>query len=119
MYIRRKYGNKQLSSSIYLSEAEPFLEQYAPNEEVWRQVTFSLLSFICCTNCSRFRRFLFYYLLYIIFFINGYKFDWLLFKFFVGSESNPFSLDALAVFIYRVVNRVNHPVSFFSYIFGV
>lgn len=27
--IRRKYGNKQLSSSTYLSEAEPFLEQYA------------------------------------------------------------------------------------------
>lgn len=29
MYICRKHGNKQLSSSIYLSEAEPFLEQYA------------------------------------------------------------------------------------------
>lgn len=29
VYIRRKYGNRQLSSSIYLSEAEPFLEQYA------------------------------------------------------------------------------------------
>ena len=29
MYIRRKCGNKQLSSSVYLSEAEPFLEQYA------------------------------------------------------------------------------------------
>lgn len=29
MYIRRKYGNKQLSQSIYLSEAETFLEQYA------------------------------------------------------------------------------------------
>ncbi|XP_028775864.1 tRNA ligase 1, partial [Neltuma alba] len=29
VYIRRKYGNKQLSSSIYLSEAEPFLEQFA------------------------------------------------------------------------------------------
>ncbi|XP_057782702.1 tRNA ligase 1 [Salvia miltiorrhiza] len=29
VYIRRKYGHKQLSSSIYLSEAEPFLEQYA------------------------------------------------------------------------------------------
>ncbi|KDP44108.1 hypothetical protein JCGZ_05575 [Jatropha curcas] len=29
VYIRRKYGKKQLSSSIYLSEAEPFLEQYA------------------------------------------------------------------------------------------
>lgn len=29
MYIRRKCGNKQLSSSIYLSEAEPFLEQFA------------------------------------------------------------------------------------------
>ncbi|XP_026415558.1 tRNA ligase 1-like isoform X1 [Papaver somniferum] len=28
-YIRRKWGNKQLSSSIYLTEAEPFLEQYA------------------------------------------------------------------------------------------
>uniref|UniRef100_M4EUD7 Uncharacterized protein n=1 Tax=Brassica campestris TaxID=3711 RepID=M4EUD7_BRACM len=26
--IKRKCGNKQLSSSIYLSEAEPFLEQY-------------------------------------------------------------------------------------------
>ncbi|CAI9280639.1 unnamed protein product [Lactuca saligna] len=38
VYIRRKYENKQLSSSIYLSEAEPFLEQYAPNEEVWSQV---------------------------------------------------------------------------------
>jgi hypothetical protein len=29
VYIRRKYGYKALSSSIYLSEAEPFLEQYA------------------------------------------------------------------------------------------
>lgn len=29
VYIRRKYGHKQLSSSTYLSEAEPFLEQYA------------------------------------------------------------------------------------------
>ncbi|RWW20029.1 hypothetical protein BHE74_00040786 [Ensete ventricosum] len=29
VYIRRKYGNKQLSTSTYLSEAEPFLEQYA------------------------------------------------------------------------------------------
>ncbi|XP_047337550.1 tRNA ligase 1 [Impatiens glandulifera] len=29
VYIRRKHGNKQLSSSTYLSEAEPFLEQYA------------------------------------------------------------------------------------------
>lgn len=29
VYIRRKYGNKQLLSSTYLSEAEPFLEQYA------------------------------------------------------------------------------------------
>ncbi|KAJ1381716.1 hypothetical protein SESBI_44901 [Sesbania bispinosa] len=29
VYIRRKCGSKQLSSSIYLSEAEPFLEQFA------------------------------------------------------------------------------------------
>ncbi|CAA0811963.1 RNAligase [Striga hermonthica] len=29
VFIRRKYGNKQLSSSTYLSEVEPFLEQYA------------------------------------------------------------------------------------------
>lgn len=29
VYIRRKYGNKQLPSSTYLTEAEPFLEQYA------------------------------------------------------------------------------------------
>ncbi|KAL1552855.1 tRNA ligase 1-like isoform X1 [Salvia divinorum] len=29
VYIRRKYGHKQLPSSTYLSEAEPFLEQYA------------------------------------------------------------------------------------------
>ncbi|KAL2328655.1 hypothetical protein Fmac_022082 [Flemingia macrophylla] len=29
VYIRRKCGNKQLSSSSYLSEAEPFLEQFA------------------------------------------------------------------------------------------
>ncbi|BAT90626.1 tRNA ligase [Vigna angularis] len=29
VYIRRKCGNKQLSSSTYLSEAEPFLEQFA------------------------------------------------------------------------------------------
>ncbi|XP_057449031.1 tRNA ligase 1-like isoform X2 [Lotus japonicus] len=29
VHIRRKCGNKQLSSSIYLSEAEPFLEQFA------------------------------------------------------------------------------------------
>ncbi|TYI25926.1 hypothetical protein ES332_A05G080700v1 [Gossypium tomentosum] len=29
VYIQRKCGNRQLSSAIYLSEAEPFLEQYA------------------------------------------------------------------------------------------
>ncbi|KAL9252533.1 tRNA ligase 1-like protein [Drosera capensis] len=29
VFIRRKCGNKQLSSDLYLSEAEPFLEQYA------------------------------------------------------------------------------------------
>ncbi|KAI3450520.1 hypothetical protein Pfo_007185 [Paulownia fortunei] len=29
VFIRRKYGHKPLSSSTYLSEAEPFLEQYA------------------------------------------------------------------------------------------
>lgn len=29
VYIRRKCGHKQLRSDIYLSEAEPFLEQYA------------------------------------------------------------------------------------------
>ncbi|KAI4334436.1 hypothetical protein L6164_019131 [Bauhinia variegata] len=29
LYIRRKYGKRQLPSSIYLSEAEPFLEQFA------------------------------------------------------------------------------------------
>jgi hypothetical protein len=29
VYIRRKCGKKQLSSSIYLTEAESFLEQYA------------------------------------------------------------------------------------------
>ncbi|XP_039052476.1 tRNA ligase 1-like isoform X3 [Hibiscus syriacus] len=29
VYIRRKCGNRQLSSAIYLSEAEPFLEQFA------------------------------------------------------------------------------------------
>ncbi|KAL8120546.1 tRNA ligase 1-like [Apium graveolens] len=29
LYIRRKHGHKQLSSSIYLTEVEPFLENYA------------------------------------------------------------------------------------------
>jgi hypothetical protein len=29
---------------------------------------------------------------------------------FAGTDSNPFSLDALAVFMYRVLQRVNHPV---------
>lgn len=29
VFIRRKHGHKQLSSATYLSEAEPFLEQYA------------------------------------------------------------------------------------------
>ncbi|KAL9235068.1 hypothetical protein vseg_009864 [Gypsophila vaccaria] len=29
VYIRRKCGHKQLKSDVYLSEAEPFLEQYA------------------------------------------------------------------------------------------
>lgn len=28
-HIRKKCGNKQLSSAMYLSEAEPFLEMYA------------------------------------------------------------------------------------------
>ena len=27
-----------------------------------------------------------------------------------GTDSNPFSLDALAVFMFRVLQRVNHPV---------
>lgn len=33
VYIRRKFGNKLLSSSNYLSEAEPFLEQYAKRSQ--------------------------------------------------------------------------------------
>ncbi|CAL1403373.1 unnamed protein product [Linum trigynum] len=33
-HIRRKCGRKQLSSSIYLSEAEPFLEQYAKRSTI-------------------------------------------------------------------------------------
>ncbi|XP_058202693.1 tRNA ligase 1-like [Rhododendron vialii] len=33
VYIRRKYGKKALSSSTYLSEAEPFLEQYAKRSQ--------------------------------------------------------------------------------------
>lgn len=31
---------------------------------------------------------------------------------FAGTDSNPFSLDALAVFIFRVLQRENHPVTF-------
>lgn len=27
-----------------------------------------------------------------------------------GTDSNPFSLDALAVFMFRVLQRANHPV---------
>lgn len=27
-----------------------------------------------------------------------------------GTDSNPFALDALAVFMFRVLQRVNHPV---------
>uniref|UniRef100_A0A0D9WWF4 tRNA ligase phosphodiesterase domain-containing protein n=1 Tax=Leersia perrieri TaxID=77586 RepID=A0A0D9WWF4_9ORYZ len=34
VYIRRKYGSKPLSASTYLSEAEPFLEQYAKRSPV-------------------------------------------------------------------------------------
>lgn len=34
MFIRRKYGHKQLSQATYLSEAEPFLEQYAKRSPV-------------------------------------------------------------------------------------
>lgn len=33
VYIQRKYGKKALSSSTYLSEAEPFLEQYAKRSQ--------------------------------------------------------------------------------------
>lgn len=33
VYIQRKYGKKALSSSSYLSEAEPFLEQYAKRSQ--------------------------------------------------------------------------------------
>lgn len=29
---------------------------------------------------------------------------------YVGTDSNPFSLDALAVFMFRVLQRDNHPV---------
>lgn len=33
VYIQRKYAKKALSSSTYLSEAEPFLEQYAKRSQ--------------------------------------------------------------------------------------
>ncbi|KAK4492004.1 hypothetical protein RD792_002792 [Penstemon davidsonii] len=34
---------------------------------------------------------------------------WFVLRKYAGTESNPFSLDALAVFVFRVLNRVNHP----------
>ncbi|PIM97524.1 hypothetical protein CDL12_30004 [Handroanthus impetiginosus] len=174
VFIRRKYGHKQLSSSTYLSEAEPFLENYAkrspqnqaligsagsfvraedfmaiieggrdeegdleperdaippsataavkeairkdeglivffpgrywgkvaeerrkkpysilladknaPNEEVWSQIEGMCRS----TKASA------------VPVLPDSE----------GTESNPFSLDALAVFIFRVLQRVNHP----------
>ncbi|KAK7854665.1 trna ligase 1 [Quercus suber] len=174
VYIRRKYGNKQLSQSIYLSEAETFLEQYAkrsprnqaligsagnfvraedflaiveggrdeegdlemereiaplspspsvkdivpkkeglivffpgkywqkvaderkrkpysimladknaPNEEVWRQIE---------DMCHRTRA-------SAVPVVPDSE----------GTDTNPFSLDALAVFMFRVLQRVNHP----------
>lgn len=36
---------------------------------------------------------------------------------YAGTYSNPFSLDALAVFMFRVLQRVNHPVQFQSCFF--
>ncbi|CAK7342904.1 unnamed protein product [Dovyalis caffra] len=46
VHIRRKYGKKQLASSIYLTEAEPFLEQYASRSPENRALIGSAGSFV-------------------------------------------------------------------------
>ncbi|KAL5711349.1 hypothetical protein ACHQM5_021813 [Ranunculus cassubicifolius] len=81
-------------------------DKNAPNEEVWRQVIFSLAPIYSC--------------------IVKYTFIFLFLQIedmcrstrasavavipdSEGTPSNPYSLDALAVFIFRVLQRVNHP----------
>ncbi|KAK4490159.1 hypothetical protein RD792_000816 [Penstemon davidsonii] len=58
-------------------------DKNAPNKEVWRQI-----ENMCCSTKAL-----------AIPVVPDSE----------GTESNPFSLDALAVFIFRVLNRVNHP----------
>ncbi|PWZ13113.1 tRNA ligase 1 [Zea mays] len=157
VFIRRKYGNKPLSSSTYLSEAEPFLEQYAKRSPANQALIGAAGNLVQTEN--------FLAILdakrdeegdlrtdhgaapsgpvstsvdvvpktegLIVFFpgIPGCAksalckeilntpgglgddrpFHSLMGDLIKGTDSNPFSLEALAVFMFRVLQRVNHP----------
>nr|CAB3452233.1 unnamed protein product [Digitaria exilis] len=157
VYIRRKYGNKPLSSSTYLSEAEPFLEQYAkrsPSNQALIGAAGNLVqteNFLAILDAEKDvegdlrsehgttpsspastsadvvpkTEGL------IVFFPgipgcaksalckeilntpgglgDNRPLHSLMGDLIKGTDSNPFSLDALAVFMFRVLQRVNHP----------
>ncbi|GJN10002.1 hypothetical protein PR202_ga28060 [Eleusine coracana subsp. coracana] len=143
VYIRRKYGNKSLSSSTYLSEAEPFLEQYAKRSPANQALIGAAGNLVQTEN--------FLAILdserdeegdlqsergaapssptsapvdvvpkaegLIVFFPGKIENMCGTTKAAAvpvipdseGTDSNPFSLEALAVFMFRVLQRVNHP----------
>ncbi|GJN24797.1 hypothetical protein PR202_gb12562 [Eleusine coracana subsp. coracana] len=153
VYIRRKYGNKPLSSSTYLSEAEPFLEQYAKRSPANQALIGAAGNLVQTEN--------FLAILDserdeegdlqsergaapssptsapvdvvpkaegLIVFFPGKVYPVVQSRLYIenmcgttkaaavpvipdseGTDSNPFSLEALAVFMFRVLQRVNHP----------
>ncbi|KAH6814067.1 RNAligase [Perilla frutescens var. frutescens] len=158
VYIRRKCGHKSLPSSTYLSEAEPFLEQYAKRSpqnqaligsagslvraedfmaiieggrdeegdlEPERDIIPSSPTPMVKETIAKDRGLIVFFpgipgcaksaLCKEILGTPGRLGDdrpmhSLMGDLIKGTESNPFSLDALAVFIFRVLHRVNHPV---------
>ncbi|KAL8119621.1 hypothetical protein AgCh_016940 [Apium graveolens] len=115
-YARSKHGHKTVTRPMYLTEVEPFLEEYAKRsrqnqaligsagnlgadsgkdeeEEVETEKQLALSG----SNSSVVK--------------DSVGEDEGLIVFFPGTDTNPYSLDALAVFIYRVLLRANHPGS--------
>ncbi|XP_071701268.1 tRNA ligase 1 [Rutidosis leptorrhynchoides] len=81
--IKGKYWQKVADERRKRPYSIMLADKNAPNEEVWRQIE----DMSCKTKASA------------VPIVPESE----------GTDSNPFSLDALAVFIYRVLNRVNHP----------
>ncbi|GJZ07019.1 tRNA ligase 1 [Tanacetum coccineum] len=81
--IEGKYWQKVADELRKDTNSIVLADKNAPNEDVWRQIEDMLNS----TKASA------------VPIVPDCE----------GTKSNPFSLDALAVFIYRVLNRVNHP----------